>query len=200
MVVDVDRFDRDKPRPVVSQKGALFASLKGKILAGVVVGVSSYGVFVASSAHPSVKGLVYKTKLAGFMKLARLKRMQIGDPIFFCIDDFQPHPRTDRRIAGDWQVDCSQERAAYAEAHKLLEEAQAGSNKLCTCALVVGRGNRDDSLLVEILLPTGSCFVARLKACMTGFHRGDRLQVVVESVDWQAERPSAEASLLARLP
>lgn len=200
-MVALDTFDRDKPRAVVSQKGAVFAALKGKTVAGVVTSVAKYGVFVSSSGLPfCVKGLVHKSKLAGFNKVAALKRMKIGDPLFFCIDDFQPHTNSDRRIAGDWQVDCSQERAAYAEAYKMLEDAHANSNTLCATAVVAGRSHRDDSFLVEINLPTGSCFVARLKAGATDFHKGDRLQVVVNSVDWQGERPSAEVSLVARLP
>ncbi|RTL39458.1 MAG: hypothetical protein EKK48_18770 [Candidatus Melainabacteria bacterium] len=202
LTVGFDSFDRERPRALVSQKGAFYASLKGKTVTGVVTAVAKYGVFVSSTELPfCLKGLVHWLKLAGFDKAAALKKMRIGDAITFSIDDFKPHPDHHRSTAGDWQVDCSQERPVYAEAHRLLEEARADSNLMCATATVVARSHRHESFRVEVALPTGLTFVARLKEPITEiFYKGDRVQVVVNSVDWEAERPSAEASFVARLP
>lgn len=201
MTVAIDMFDQEKPRPQVSEKGAFYASIKGKTVAGIVTSVAKYGVFVSSTDLPFiVKGLVHKTKLAGYNKVAALKQIKVGDAITFCIDDFKQHPDSDRRIAGDWQVDCSQERVAYAEAFSLVEEADAQANTVCAIATVAGRSHRNESFLVEIILPSGGSFVARLKAPDSeAIHKGDRLQVSIDSVNSTNERPSAEATLVARL-
>jgi len=197
-----DSFDRERPRAIVSQKGAFYASLKGKTVTGVVDDVAHYGVFVSSINLPfCLKGLIHKSKLAGFHKLGTLKNLRKGDAITFCVDNFKPHPVRNRGNAGDWQVDCSQERAAYAQAHHRLVEAARVDSKFVCPAIIAGQAHRNESLLVEVTLPTGLIFVARLKEPTTEiFYRGDRLQVVVDSVDWEAERPSAGASFVARLP
>jgi hypothetical protein len=200
MTVGIDTFDPAKPRPMLSQKGAIFASQKGKTIEGVVTSVTKYGVFVSSTNLPfCIKGLIHKSKLAGFNKAEALRNIVVGAPISFWIDDFQQHPDSARRIAGDWQVDCSQERAAYVEAFHLIESAGADSNVAFATATVVGRRHRLESFLVEIRLPSGIPFVARLKAPSTDvLHKGDRLQVRVDSVDWQGDQPGAEATLVAR--
>ncbi|MFN8553109.1 MAG: S1 RNA-binding domain-containing protein [Candidatus Obscuribacterales bacterium] len=201
LTVGFDSFDREKPRAVVSQKGAFYASQKGKTVTGVVTAVAKYGVFVSSTDLPfCLKGLVHRSKLAGFDKSGALKKLRKGDAIIFRVEDFKPHPDSAKRIAGDWQVDCSQERPVYAEAHRLLKDARADSNCMCATATVVGRGHRHESFLVEMTLPTGGVFVARLTPPATAIYKGDRLQVVVDSVDWEAERPGAEVSFVARLP
>ncbi|HEY9730561.1 MAG TPA: S1 RNA-binding domain-containing protein [Drouetiella sp.] len=196
MTVDIDTFDPCKPLPVLSQKGAVFAAQKGRTIKGVVTSVTKYGVFVSSTDLPvCIKGLIHKSKLAGFNKVEALKNISVGAPILFWIDDFKQHPDSARRVAGDWQVDCSEERAAYVEAFQLLESAGADANVACAMATVAGRSHRHESFLVEITLPSGLPFVARLKAPPTDvLHKGDRLQVRIDAVDWAGEQPSAEAT------
>lgn len=201
MTIDIDTFDPEKPRPQLSQKGAFFASLRGQTLSGIVTTIAKYGVFVSSVGLPfCVKGLIHKSKLAGFNKVAALKAVKIGDTISFCIDDCQPHPDSARRVAGDWQVDCSQERAAYAEASRIVAAAAADANTVCATAVVAGRSHRQDGcFLVEVGLGGGCLFVARLKAPeATVLHKGDLLHVCIDSVDCEGNRPSADATFVAR--